>query len=144
MNYSDKKVYHREVNGYWTSPCTVSEADWDHILKGVSDNVKTMLYCYLQMPSYRSGEVFIANRYNLNWKSINASIVSLGMRARKYTGITILGTGVLEGQTKAWPHVMDKGRYENSEFVFELRPELARAAKRYLTKCGFVGPRKVK
>lgn len=37
---------------------------------------------------------------------------------------------------------MDKGRLENDLFAFELRPELARAAKRYLTKCGFIGPRK--
>lgn len=51
-NYPDKKVFHHKINGYWTSPCTVSESDWDHILIGVSDNVKTMLYCYLKQPGY--------------------------------------------------------------------------------------------
>ena len=144
MNYPDKIVYHRKVNGYWTSPCTVSEADWDHLLKGISDNVKTMLYCYLQMPGYRGDELTVGNQFGINWKSLNGSIVSLGMRARKLTGITIYGTGVLEGQTKVWPHVMDKGRLENELFSFELRPELARAAKRYLAQCGFVGPNKVR
>lgn len=141
VNYTDKIVYHREINGYWTSPRTVSENDWDHILKGVSDKVKTMLYCYLQQPGYRGDELTVANQYGLEWKSLNGSIVTLGLRARKYTGITIYGTGVLEGQTKAWPHVMDKGRFENDLFAFELRPELARAAARYLRQTGFVGPR---
>lgn len=100
MNYPERKVYCREVNGYWTSPCTVSEADWDHLLKGISDNVKTMLCCYLQMPGYRGDELTIANQYGLDWHSLNGSIVSLGMRARKFTGITIYGTGNHDGQTK--------------------------------------------
>lgn len=140
MYYPDKKVYHREINGYWICPTTVTEDEWDHILKGVSENVKTMLWCFLQMPGYRGDEYTIGARFGLKYQSLNGSIVSLGMRARKLTGITIYGTGELEGQTKVWPHVMDKGRMENGLFVFELRPELARAAKKYLHNCGFVGP----
>lgn len=138
-----KIVYHRLIDGYWTSPRTVSEEDWNHILNGISENVKTMLYCYLQQPGYRGDELTVGNRYGIDWKSLNGSIVSLGMRARKYTGIIIHGTGVLDGQTKVWPHVMDKGVMKNDLFEFELRPELARAATRYLHQCGFVGPRRI-
>lgn len=122
------------INGFECVKSFVSESQWYDLLDDVSDKTLDVLSCYLQMPDGRAGVVEIEQKFGIKWQSVNILITMLGKKAHDEIcpNIEIQYPGGKWGGNKRWPFAMNKGRMENHLFVYELRPELYDAAKRYL------------
>lgn len=126
-----------DAEGRWTCDLHITEGNWYDILQGVSEKTKRMLQAYLQMPDYRSSCKGIEVAFGLHKHGIEGCVVGLGQRARRMMAdFEVVDENDLENP-RIWPIAMGLGRWENGQFVWQLRPELARAAKRYLAECNF-------
>lgn len=123
-----------EIDGFQCVRSFVTEEQWYELLGDVSDKTLDVLSCFLQLPNGRGSVVDIEEMFGIKWQSANIIITMLGKKAHDelYPNVEIQYPDGRWGGNKRWPFAMDRGRMENKFFVYELRPELYRAAKRYL------------
>lgn len=127
----------QDADGYFDNPMNINAEEWYEIIKDATKGIKMVLNCYTQMPDYRGSCLDIEHRFGIKANVVNSYNTALGFRARSMMGNFELIDEKDDNKNVVWSIAMCHGRWENKEFFWQLRPELAEAAIRFFKEDGY-------
>lgn len=124
-----------EKDGYLCAPLDISTDLWEKIIRDSSYDIKRMLQCYrqLEIPNKRIKLKKMEVLFGIKLKVFTACIIALGRRAQKMLNFAVLDSED-ESIRRYWSTPMNRGRFEEDQWVWEPRRELMEAAERVLSE----------
>lgn len=133
-------TFYKEVenDGYLCAPLDISAELWEIIIRDASYDIKRMLQCYRQLDvsDKRIKLKKMEDIYGIKLKVFTACIIALGRRTQKMLNFAVLDS---EDETirRYWSTPMNRGRFEEDQWVWEPRRELMEAAEKVLREDDF-------